>query len=108
MRRGDIVTMAGVGDFSGKPRPGLIVQQDDFCIAHTSLSVLPITSVPQEPLMFRVAIPADAGTGLKRASAVMVDKLQSVRRDRIGEFIGRADLATMQRVDDALRLWLAL
>ena len=108
MQRGDIVTVAGRGDFASKPRPALIVQSDQFCSAHSSFTVLPLTSQPAEPVMFRVSILANSDTGLQQNSSIMVDKLQSVRRDRIGAVLGRADLPTMHRVEEALRLWLAL
>jgi mRNA-degrading endonuclease toxin of MazEF toxin-antitoxin module len=38
----------------------------------------------------------------------MVDKVVSVPRSAIGKRIGTGDAAELQRVDDALRRWLAL
>ncbi|MGK9145880.1 type II toxin-antitoxin system PemK/MazF family toxin, partial [Xanthomonas euvesicatoria] len=42
MMRGDFVTIAMQGDF-GKPRPALVIQADQFD-AHTTVTVLPVTS----------------------------------------------------------------
>ena len=33
MRRGSVVTVAGGGDFSGKPRPAIVIQADAFDFA---------------------------------------------------------------------------
>lgn len=49
---------------------------------------------------------ADDATGLRLASDVMVDQPQSVRRDKVGEPIGRLADDTMLRVNRALALFL--
>lgn len=108
MKRGDIIRVAGVGDFAGKPRPAVIVQADEFCEAHNSLTVVPLTSQLQHALMFRVPVPASEASGLQNDSEAQVDKVQSVRRDRTRDVIGTVDLWAMQRIDQALRDWLSL
>ena len=108
MKRGDVIRVAGSGNFAGKPRPAVIVQADEFCEAHGSLSVIPLTSRLQHSLMFRVAVPAGDATGLSVDSEAQVDKVQSVRRDRTREIIGAVDTWSMQRIDQALRDWLSL
>ena len=108
MKRGDVIRVAGSGDFAGKPRPAVIVQADEFCEAHGSLSVIPLTSRLQHSLMFRVAVTAGDATGLLVDSEAQVDKVQLVRRDRTREIIGAVDARSMQRIDQALRDWLSL
>lgn len=95
------------GDF-GKPRPVVIVQADAFLEHHASLTVCPLTSHVTGLRLFRVAIAPDKRNGLKEPSEVMVDKLSSLRRERIGDSIGRLSALDMRAVDDALRRWLAL
>jgi mRNA interferase MazF len=106
MRRGDLVTVALQGDM-GKPRPALVVQSDLFG-AHPSVAVLPITSSRQDAPLFRVAMQADADNGLRTDSDVMVDKPQSVPRERLGPVFGRADDETMLSVNRALAVFLGL
>lgn len=108
MRRGDIAVVAERGAYSGKPRPVVIVQDDDFCAAHNSITVVPLTSLQQRALTFRVAVPATPASGLQVDSDAMIDKMQAIRRESIGQIIGRADTASMDRIDTGLRRWLAL
>jgi mRNA interferase MazF len=108
MRRGDIVVVAERGAYSGKPRPVVVVQDDDFCQAHASITVVPLTSQQHPALVFRVAVPATPDTGLQVNSDAMIDKMQAIRRDSIGQTVGRADPASMDRIDTALRRWLSL
>lgn len=73
--RGDFVTIAMQGDF-GKPRPALVIQADQFD-AHTTVTVLPVTStlvaapllritVHQVPTMVCEAVSGDGGQGHDR------------------------------------------
>ncbi len=106
MRRGDLVTVALQGDMA-KPRPARIVQSDLF-EAHPSVTVLPITSTRQDAPLFRIAMQADPVTGLHALSDVMLDKPQSVPRDRLGPVFGHADDETMLAVNRALAVFLGL
>lgn len=106
MRRGDLVTVALQGDL-GKPRPALVVQSDLFG-AHPSVTVLPVTSDLVDAPLFRLALVPDAENGLQRPSQVMVDKPQSVQRQRVGGAFGRVDEQTLLRVNRALAVFLGL
>jgi mRNA interferase MazF len=105
--RGDVVTLAVPGDF-GKPRPAVVVQSGFFNPTHSSVVVCPVTTHLLDAPLFRVSIDPRLENGLKRPSQVMVDKIQAVRRGRIGRFAGRLNAAELARVDRALRLWLDL
>ena len=104
MRRGDVVTVALSGDY-GKPRPALVVQSDLFD-EHPSLTVLPITSHLVDAPLLRIAIGPEAG--LEHPSQIQVDKVQTPRRERIRQIIGRADAATLGAVNRALAVFLGL
>jgi mRNA interferase MazF len=106
MRRGDLVTVAVSGDF-GKPRPALVVQADAFDL-HPSVTVLPLTSELHDAPLFRVTVAANAHTGLRKQSQVMVDKATTVPRAKLGSRIGVVDSATMRAVSLALRGFLEL
>ena len=105
--RGMIVVGTGKGDFSGKPRPFLVVQSDLFA-DHATISVCPLTSVISSTNLFRVSLEASPETGLVRDTEIQVDKVDTLRRDEIRQIIGMTPITTMTRVDDALRRWLEL
>jgi mRNA interferase MazF len=107
LRRGDVVAGIAPGDF-GKPRPVVIVQANVFLEDHASVTVCPLTSHVMGLRLFRVAVAPDEANGLKEPSEVMIDKLTSLRRERIGGPIGRLSAFDMEAVDGALRSWLSL
>jgi mRNA interferase MazF len=108
MKRGEIHTFVGKGDFSGKPRPGLIVQSDLFNEYHPSVSVCPITSGLTGDHLFRVLLNKNAGNGLEADSEIEIDKVQSVKMDRVDKYVGAITDEEIDIVDGALRLWLDL
>lgn len=107
MKRGDVVTIALQGDY-GKPRPALVAQADAFNETHASITVLPLTSSIVDAPLFRLTIDPARQNGLTHVSQVMVDKVISVPRARIGKVIGRLPDDTMIRVTRALSVWLGI
>ena len=105
VKRGEVVTVARPGDY-GKPRPAVVVQADLFNEAHASMTVAPVTSTLVNAPLFRLAVEPSAQNGLGALSQVMVDKLMTVRRTRIGSTVGELEPETMTRVNRALALWL--
>jgi mRNA interferase MazF len=93
LRRGDLVTIVVPGAY-GKPRPALVIQSDLFD-EHPSVTILPITGELRVTPLFRIDVLPSAANGLRKPSQVMVDKAQSLPRDRLGDTIGRLE-------DDAL------
>lgn len=104
MKRGDIVTIALSGDY-GKPRPALVIQSD-FFTEHPSITVLPVTSELRQAPLFRIEVEPTPENNLKKTSQVMVDKIQTVPREKVGTAFGHMDDATMLSVNRALALWL--
>jgi len=90
MRRGDIVLIAdrAAGDYAGKPRPAVVVQSELFHDTGSIAVCLLTTQQTGAPLL-RIPIEATATNGLDRPSRIAVEKLTTVRRDRIGQIIGR-------------------
>ena len=107
MRRGDLVTITLQGDF-GKPHPALVVQSDLFNADHATVSVLPITSAIIGTPVFRITLEPSAANGLRKVSQIMVDKIVSMKREKIGEAFGRLDDETLLRVHRALAVWLGV
>ena len=106
MKRGDIVTVALQGDH-GKPRPALIVQSDHFRES-THVAVLLMTSMQVDAPLLRVPIPATPQTGLAVASDVMLDRITTAGRTRIGAVIGHLDDAAMVAINRAMATFLGL
>lgn len=106
MRRGDFVTVAIRGDF-GKPRPALVVQANQFDGLAT-LTVLPVTSAIVDAPLLRIAVEPDERNRLARRSQVMIDKIITVRRDKVGPAFGAADDELMLAVNRALLVFLGI
>ena len=106
MRRGDLVTIALQGDY-GKPRPALIVQSDLFN-EHPSVTILPVTSELRETPLFRTRVEPTPANGLQKISDVMVDKAQSVPRERIGDVFGHLGEEEMLAVSRSLAVFLSV
>ncbi len=101
------MTVAAPGDY-GKPSPAVIVQSDVFPETHASVVICQMTSEPSDAPDFRVTIDPDAANGLKARSQIMADKPVTVRRERIGEVIGRLAAEEIGRLNIALAFVMGL
>ena len=106
MNRGEIWTVSA-GGFAGKPRPAVIVQDDRFD-ATASITICVFTTDPTDAPLFRVNVAPDAQNGLRAASRLMVDKITTVAKDKLGERIGQLDDADMVRLNRAIMVFLGL
>jgi mRNA interferase MazF len=104
--RGDLVIVVAPGDY-GKPRPAVVVQSNVLPEGHASLVICPMTSELAEA-DFRITIEPEPETGLRVRSQVMADKPVTIRRERIGQQIGRLAPVDMARLNVALALVLGL
>ena len=100
-RRGDLVTVSLQGNY-GKPRPALIVQSD--LLMELPSVVLCLVTSDLRSAAFRVTIEPAPSNGLKVLSQVMVDKLATLPRAKLGPAFGRLGDDAMKRVDRALML----
>ena len=99
-------TVALSGDFS-KPRPAVILQQRVYPETE-NVTVALITSDLARTPQVRVSIEPDGRNGLRKPSEIMVDNVQTLRVHRVGSVIGSLDDATMDRVKQALLIFLGL
>jgi mRNA interferase MazF len=106
VKRGIIVTIVLPGTY-GKPRPALVIQSDLFD-EHPSITILPVTSHLRDTPLFRLDLDPDSRNGLKKPSQIMVDKVQTVPRDKVGQVVGRVDDALIVEVSRALLVFLGL
>jgi mRNA interferase MazF len=104
LKRGDLVTIAMPGDF-GKPRPALVIQSDQFGTTAT-VSVLLVSATLVDAPLIRVRVEPSPENGLHKPSQIMVDKILTVRRDKLGAPFGRLDDEIMVTVNRAVALFL--
>lgn len=107
MRRGEIWTAAAGGGYLGKPRPVVIVQDDRFD-ATDSITICAMTTDPTEAPLFRLPIAPDAHNQLREVSRLMVDKLTTVPRSKLGERVGRLSDEDVIRLGRAILVFLGL
>ena len=106
MTRGEVWTVSGAG-YAGKPRPAVIVQDDRFDVT-ASITVCVFTTDETDAPLFRIPITPRAENGLRSVSRLMVDKLTTVHKSRLGRRIGRLDGTDLGRLDRAILVFLGL
>ena len=107
MRRGDIWTVAGGKDDAGKPRPVVIVQDDSFD-ATDSITICAFTTDVTEAPLFRLPVEPNDRNGVLATSRLMVDKITTIPKSRLGAQIGRLDDEDMLRLNRAILVFLGL
>lgn len=107
IKRGEVVICVFPKDV-GKPRPAVVVQSDLFNETHSSITVCPVTSHTKDCSLFRLDIKPTKVNGLQTPSQVMIDKLMSIRTNKIRESIGHLTTDEVTQVNNALSLWLNL
>ena len=107
MRRGEIWTASAGSGSAGKPRPVVIVQDDHFD-ATASVTVCAFTTDPTDAPLIRLLLDADETTGIRESSRLMIDKITTIPRSKLGERIGRVSDDDMIRLSRALVVFLGL
>lgn len=107
MKRGDLVTVAAKGHYSGKPGPALIVQADLFA-ALSSVTVCLLSSELIDAPLLRLTVDPSPDNGLETRCQIQIDKLVTVPRDKLGARIGSLDHETMVTVERSLALFLGI
>ena len=107
MKRGEIWTVAGGGNYAGKPRPAVIVQNDDFDTTD-SIAFCPFTTDTAKAPLIRLPVEPNSRYGLDALSRIMVDKITTVPKRKIGERIGELGGEDIARLDRAVATFLGL
>ena len=106
MKRGEIWMVSG-GGYAGKPRPAVIVQDDRFD-ATASVTLCVFTSEETDAPLFRPVVAPSPFNGLRSVSRLMVDKVTTVPRDKLGERIGDLGAEDLVRLNRAFVVFLGL
>jgi mRNA interferase MazF len=107
IKRGDIVLMIAPRDL-GRPRPGVVVQADEFNTDFSTIFVCPTTTDIQDDFPLRPLIDPSPANGLRLRSQIMTDKMAAIRREQIRSLIGHLDDGTAEALDRSLMVVLGL
>lgn len=107
MRRGEIWTVAAGGGYAGKPRPAAIIQEDRFD-ATDSVTICAFTTDPTEAPLLRLSIASSPENGLSQESRLMIDKVTTIPRRKLGESIGELSPNDMTRFNRAVVVFFGL
>jgi mRNA interferase MazF len=107
LRRGEIWTVAGGKDYAGKPRPVVILQDDRFDLTG-SITVCAFTTDPTDAPLFRLPIEPNDANGLHTPSRLMVDKITTVPKAKIGTRLGRLADDEIVRLNRAIIVFLGI
>jgi mRNA interferase MazF len=105
VRRGEVWTASGGGGYAGKPRPVVILQDDRFD-ATASITVCAFTTDPTSAPLFRLTVEPSEQNGLKVACRLMVDKITTIPKARLGNQVGRLDDEDIVRLNRAVLVFL--
>lgn len=107
MKRGEIWTVAAGQGYAGKPRPVVILQDDRFS-GTASVTICAFTTDATDAPLFRLPMKPSETNGLKVACRLMVDKITTVPRAKIGTRIGRLEDEDMVRLNRAVLVFLGM
>ena len=107
MRRGDIWTVAGGKDYAGKARPVVILQDDSFD-GTESITICAFTTDDTDAPLFRLYVEPNERNGLRIPCHLMVDKVTTVPKSKVGAHIGHLDDEDILRLNRAVLVFLGL
>ena len=107
MRRGDVWTVAGGKDYAGKARPVVILQDDSFD-GTKSITICAFTTDDTDAPLFRLPVEPNERNGLRVPCRLMVDKVTTVPKSKVGAQIGRLDDEDVLRLNQAVLVFLGL
>lgn len=105
--RGEIWTSASGADYGGKPRPAVIIQSSHF-ERLASVTICGLTRDPTDLPLFRIPITPSEANGLEFPSRIMVDKILTVPKSKLGYRIGRLDDNELLQLNRAIAIFLGL
>ena len=107
MKRGEVWTVAGGGDYAGKPRPAVILQDNRFD-ATESITICIFTTNPIDAPLFRIPFEPNDRNGLRTSCRLMADKITTVSKKKLRSRIGQLEDEDMVRVNRAILVFLGL
>ena len=96
-----------VGSEQGGIRPCLIIQNDTGNAHSPTVIVATMTTQKKNDLPTHIAASSEDYC-LDINTTILLEQLRTIDKSRLGDFVGRLSDSTMQKVDEALRISLAL
>jgi mRNA interferase MazF len=107
MKRGEIWTVAGDKDDADKARPAVILQDDRFD-ATDSVTICAFTIDATDAPLVRLPFDPNDRNGLRAPCRLMVDKITTVSRGKVGKRLGRLDDEDLARLNRAVLVFLGI
>jgi mRNA interferase MazF len=107
MKRGEIWTVSAGTGYAAKPRPAVILQDDRFD-ATDSLTVCAFTTDPTDAPLFRLLVEPNELNGLRAPCRLMVDKITTVPKAKLGMRVGRLGDEDILRLNRAALVFLGM
>jgi mRNA interferase MazF len=111
-RRGEIYLAAfdpTVGREIRKTRPALIIQ-NDIGNRYGDLTIIAAITSKISPILYpvEVIVKPSRANGLHVISAILLDQIRTIDRQRLVKRVGKVDLSTIERVNEAIQISLGL
>jgi mRNA interferase MazF len=107
MKRGEVWTAAAGSGYAGKPRPVAILQDDRFD-ATDSITIVAFTTDATDAPLFRLPVEPDESNGLRAPCRLMVDKITTIPKAKLGTRVGRLSDEDMLRLNRAVLVFLGM
>jgi len=107
IKRGEIWTIAGAKDYAGKPRRAVILQDDRFAML-ASVTICALTKQRDGSFGVRLPIAPDEDNGLRTPSRLMVDKITTVSKTKLGDYVGRLADEQVVQLNRAVLVFLGM
>jgi mRNA interferase MazF len=107
LTRGEIWTAVGPADYAGKPRPVVIIQHEKFG-SLDSVTICSFTRDTADLPLFRIAVAPSDTNGLEFTSHIMVDKILTIPKTKLGYRIGKLGERDIERLNRAIITFLGL
>jgi len=107
VKRGEIWTVAAGRGYAAEPRPAVIVQDDSFN-GTDSISICAFTTDDTDAPLFRILVEPSEQNGLRLPCRLMVDKITTVPKSKLGSVLGRLDDENLLKLNQAMLVFLGL
>ena len=104
---GEIWTVSGGTDYAAKPRPVVIIQDYRFD-GTDSISICAFTTEQTVSPLLRLVVSPNGENGLRATCSLMVDKITTVPKSKLGHLIARIDDSDLALLNQALLVYLGL
>jgi mRNA interferase MazF len=112
VRRGEVYLVSfdpTVGHEIKKTRPALVIQ-NDIGNRHSSLTIVAAITSKVSPVLYPVEVIIQPSTtnGLDVLSAIRLDQIRTIDKQRLIKRLGAVGPSIMQKVDEAIKISLGL